>query len=374
MFLFLTFKVFFLHLCNMNKNVIFFKKDEEKFSATLYRNVHDSFSKKDLNFAKALLWTKLVFYFSFFIASILTLYYNPYGDSFIMLIINYSFIGISGTLLAFNSSHDACHGTFSKSNWVNDIIFHFTFNSQGISARLWKIRHLASHHLFSNVDGCDADIDDNPFIRFSPNHPKKSFMKFQHLYSPLLYSLYLLIWIFIKDFVYLKKKNLANLKNQNYPTWYTIELVLVKAIYLFYILIIPIYFLEFSVSQILICYMIMLIISSNIFIYTLVPTHFTMETEFPSIDENGVLPYNFSQHQLITSMDFYPTSKFVTFLLGGFNCHAAHHLFPSLPHTIYPKVTPIIENVASKFGYKYNVLTLLGAIKSHFCFLKKLGS
>ena len=76
----------------MNKNVIFFKKDEEKFSATLYRNVHDSFSKKDLNFAKALLWTKLVFYFSFFIASILTLYYNPYGDSFIMLIINYSFI------------------------------------------------------------------------------------------------------------------------------------------------------------------------------------------------------------------------------------------------------------------------------------------
>ena len=357
----------------MNDQQISFKKDSERFDLTLNKKVHDSISSRQLYLAKVFLWVKLGVYLSFFIASVATLYLNPYGHSFIGLVINYGLIGTFGTLLAFNSSHDACHETFSKKKWVNSLIFHFTFNSQGISARLWKIRHLASHHLFSNVDGCDADIDDNPLIRFSPNHPKKSFMKFQHIYSPLLYSLYLLVWIYAKDFLYLKKKDLANLKNQNYPFWYTIELVIVKVIYLFYILVLPVYFLEFSLAQILLSYLIMIVVGSNIFIYTLVPTHFTIETEFPNVDQEGVLPYNFSQHQLMTSMDYHPKSKFATFLFGGFNCHAAHHLFPNLPHTIYPKITPVIEQVASEFGYGYNVLSLLGAIKSHFKFLKRLG-
>ena len=137
---------------------------------------------------------------------------------------------------------------------------------QGTSARLWKIRHLASHHLFSNVDGCDADVDDNPLIRFSPNHKKKKFMKYQHLYSPFLYSLYFIVWIFAKDFVYLSKKNLANLKNQNYPFWYTIELILLKLFYVAYIIIIPYLILEFSFSEILFSYLLMMVVASNIFI------------------------------------------------------------------------------------------------------------
>ena len=62
-----------------------------------------------------------------------------------------------------------------------------------------------------------------------------------------------------------------------------------------------------------------------------------------------------------------------SFLFGGFNSHAAHHLFPTLPHTIYPKITPIIVEKAKKYNYTYNVLSLLGAIKSHFKYLKKHG-
>ncbi|CAI8392857.1 MAG: Uncharacterised protein [Owenweeksia sp. TMED14] len=357
-----------------NEEHIFFKKDDNRFSQKLNKYVYDSISVSQLSQSRKLLWIKLIIYLFLFTSSISILFLNPYGKSLFALIINYASISIFGTLLGFNSSHDACHGTFSKKAWVNNLIFHFTFNLQGISARLWRIRHLASHHLFSNVDGCDADIDDNPLLRFSPHHPKKWYMKYQHIYAPFLYSLYLPVWIFAKDFVYLNKKNLANLKNQNYPFWYTIELILVKLIYFGYIVFLPFYFLEFSFSQILLSYSIMLVIGSNIFIYTLITTHFTLETEFPITDKYGFLPYNFSQHQLMTSMDYHPKSQIATFIFGGFNCHAAHHLFPNFPHTIYPIITPVIEKAAAEHKYRYNVLSLVNAIKSHFLFLRKLGA
>jgi len=167
----------------MNKsNQILFKKDNDGFTKELNSTVKLNLSKGELKRAVFLLWIKLFFYLLFFFVSIYVLYLNPYSDNFLYLLLNYTFIGTSGVLLAFNSAHDACHQTFSKKKWLNDFIFFFTFNMQGTSARLWKIRHLASHHLFSNVDGCDADVDDNPLIRFSPNHKKKKFMKYQHLY------------------------------------------------------------------------------------------------------------------------------------------------------------------------------------------------
>tara|TARA_B100000787_G_scaffold109080_1_gene81140 strand:+ start:1135 stop:2214 length:1080 start_codon:yes stop_codon:yes gene_type:complete len=357
----------------INANKILFKKDTDGFAKDLNKTVKSSFTNNDIRNAVYFLWFKLFFYLSCFLLSIFVLFLNSYGNNFFLLILNYLCIGVSGILLAFNSSHDACHQTFSKKKWVNDLIFHFTFNMQGTNARLWKIRHVASHHLFSNVDGCDADIDDNPLIRFSPNHKKKWFMKYQHLYSPLLYSLYFLVWIYVKDFVYLNKRNLANLKNQNYPFWYTLELIFWKLFYLFYIMFLPYYLLDFTISELLSAYIIMIVVGSNIFIYTLATTHFTLETEFPTANRDGILPYSFAQHQLVVSMDYHPTSKMATFLFGGFNSHAAHHLFPNLPHTIYPKVTPIIVNKAYEYNYKYNVLSLLGTIKSHFRYLKKLG-
>ena len=356
-----------------NTQQILFKRDTDGFTKDLNDEVKSMITKAKIERAVAYLCFKLFFYLSFFIGSIVILYQNQYGNHFGYLLMNYVAIGTSGILLAFNSAHDACHQTFSKKKWINDLIFYFTFNMQGTSARLWRIRHLASHHLFSNVDGCDADVDDNPLLRFSPNHKKKSFMKYQHFYAPILYSLYFIVWIYAKDFVYLNKKNLANLKNQDYPFWYTIELVAWKLFYISYIIVLPYYLLGFSLSEILWAYLLMIVVGSNIFIYTLVTTHFTMETEFPTVNKKGELPYSFAEHQLMVSMDYHPTNPVASFLFGGFNSHAAHHLFPTLPHTIYPKVTPIIVDKALNYNYKYNVLTLWDAIASHFRYLKKLG-
>ena len=118
---------------------ILFKKDNDGFTKELNSTVKSNLSKRDIQKAVFLLWLKLLFYLLFFFVSIYILYLNPYGDSFLHLLINYILIGISGVLLAFNSAHDACHQTFSKKKWLNDFIFFFTFNMQGTNARLFVI-------------------------------------------------------------------------------------------------------------------------------------------------------------------------------------------------------------------------------------------
>jgi len=68
-----------------------------------------------------------------------------------------------------------------------------------------------------------------------------------------------------------------------------------------------------------------------------------METQIPKADDNGFLPKDYYQHQLATSLDFSPTNKLYNWILGGFNSHAAHHLYPKLPNTLYPYITLLIQ-------------------------------
>src|ERR1051326_8738043 len=162
------------------------------FFNSLNKNVEHLLSSSDLLAkAKRLLWSKMIFYFLMHAGSYALLFLLPHRE-LASLIFNYIFIGLSGIFLAFNVSHDACHETFSKNKAVNHWLYHLSFNMQGTNAYLWKIRHTASHHLFPNVDGCDADIDDNPIIRLSPQHPMRKYQRYQHIYSVLVYCLYTL--------------------------------------------------------------------------------------------------------------------------------------------------------------------------------------
>jgi len=99
-----------------------------------------------------------------------------------------------------------------------------------------------------------------------------------------------------------------------------------------------------------------------------------METHFPEIDENGFLPYDYYTHQLATSLDYSPTSKLCNWFLGGFNAHAAHHLYPRLPHTIYPVISELIEEKAKEFNIPYHKLSFTKAIRSHYRYLKMMGN
>ena len=343
------------------------------FFRSLDKEVDEMIEKSGLlKKGRKILYIKTAFYILLFAGMYLSLYLIDHS-SFISLALNYVLIGLTGILLAFNVSHDACHGSFSKNKKLNYWMYHLTFNLQGTNAYLWQMRHNASHHVFPNVDGCDADIDNNPFLRLSPQHPLKSHQRYQHIYAIFVYCIYSLHWFLVKDLFYLFKKKVANLQHKKHSAKEFILLFLWKIVYISFLVVIPIVY-GFSPGNVLLAFVIMHVCLSLFFIHVLIATHLCMETQFPQTDENGNLPGDYYSHQLATSLDYAPTNKVYNFFLGGFNSHAAHHLYPKLPHTTYPEISVIIERKAKEFNVPYNKLSIVDAIRSHYRFLKVMGN
>lgn len=351
-----------------------FPPTNSDFFKELNLEISKILTEDTLTKGKQILRVKFFFYLFIFISLYCCLYTNFISQDLALLILFYTLLGLSGILLAFNASHDAVHNTLFSSK-KNNLMAHFIiFNLQGVNAALWKKRHISSHHIFPNVDGCDADIDNNSFIRLSHSHKLKEIHKYQYLYAPLLYCFYTLHWILIKDFLYLFKKEVANMKNLTYSKKFILEVILLKLFYFLYMIFLPLYFSKADLKMVLISFFIMHSIISLFFVLTLIISHLTTETKFPKPDKNGFLPTCYYEHQLSVSLDYHPTNKIANWILGGFNSHAAHHLFPKLPHTLYTIITPVIKNKAVKYSMPYNELNIRSAIYSHFKYLKQLGS
>jgi linoleoyl-CoA desaturase len=78
-------------------------------------------------------------------------------------------------------------------------------------------------------------------------------------------------------------------------------------------------------------------------------------------------------HQISSANDFHPFSTVANFIFGGFNCHVAHHLFPSVPHPYYPDISRIIyRNLAGK-NIAIHQTSYLGGIASHIRLLKQVS-
>ncbi|MGH6890626.1 MAG: fatty acid desaturase, partial [Dongiaceae bacterium] len=137
--------------------------------------------------------------------------------------------------------------------------------------------------------------------------------------------------------------------------------------------IIPVAVLPLPWWQVVAGALIMSFVSSVAFVTLLIGTHFAEETVFPEVDENGYVPYDWAIHALVTSLDWNPTSPWGSFIAGGANAHAAHHLFPSISHCHYVEITKLIQRTAAEFGVPYNQTTLPGIVASHFRFLKRMG-
>ncbi len=306
------------------------------------------------------------------------LYWGTYGliisgqFSSTTTILLYGSLGIWGLFIAFNISHDAAHDTLTPSRVFNKIVYYLTFNPLGTDAYLWKIRHVQSHHLFPNVDDCDIDIDNNFLIRLSPNRPLLQHHRWQHLYGPVLYAIYTLHWVFFKDWHYLFRKNLANLRNIRHPAAEVFGFLAAKIFYLFYLIALPI-MLGIDPLTVFAGFLTFHVVMSYFFLLTNIMNHHTQEAEFPARDKCGVLPGSWAQHQVATCVDFHPESRIWNFFFGGFNSHCAHHLFPSVCHVHYVKISAFVIQTATEYGVEHKQMSWWQALLSHFRHLYDLG-
>ena len=322
-------------------------------------------------FADRRVWWKAAFFAGVVAVSYALILSNQFGPWELLLLAN--LFGIGALMLGVNVAHDAAHDALTPHPWVNRIVQTVIFTLLGANAYLWRLRHVKSHHTFPNVNGCDIDIDHNAFLRLSPNHRRRWYHRFQHLYAPFIFWLVDVHTVFYQDVVYLFKRRLANMVDIRHPPHEYAMFVACKAAYLATVVGIPMLVLDLPWWLVLLGAATMSFVASVAFVTLLIGTHFAEEAAFPPIDCDGYIAHDWAEHALVTSVDWSPESKVALFIAGGANCHAAHHLFPTICHIHYIAITRIIVRTAAEFGLRYNRTTLPRLVRSHFRFLRAMG-
>ena len=302
--------------------------------------------------------TSILFFYGLFVIS-----------NSVLSILCYTMMGISLLLLAFNFAHDLSHNTVFKSKKLNNLGFIMIYTLVGAHAEAWRDRHVKSHHFAPNVKEYDSDLQITNLIRVAPDMNYKWFHRFQHIYAPFAYSSYSLYWIFIKDFVLLFRK----WRKDRLSLKYTLSFIIQKIFYFSIMLIIPVLFTGQKIGIILLGFLFMHLVQSVFLLFTFFMTHHVEGTIYPETDDLGVIQTSWLKNQVLSSNDMHPFSKSANFLLGGFNNHIAHHLFPHIHHIQYPKLNTILYRVLINNGIIPNQTTYFGGIISHLRLLKTLS-
>jgi linoleoyl-CoA desaturase len=103
-------------------------------------------------------------------------------------------------------------------------------------------------------------------------------------------------------------------------------------------------------------------------------THHVEATAYPTTDEKGNINSSWLMNQIKSSNDMHPFSSAANFILGGFNNHIAHHLFPHIHHVHYPALNRILYPILLKNNIMPNQTSYWGGIVSHLRLLKRMSS
>lgn len=323
-------------------------------------------------FATPAVWLKGGFYAALTLAGYAAIL-GAFGGSLAATMGGFALFGLAALALAFNLAHDASHFVLSRRRWVNRAVHEAIFALLGISGYLWQMRHVGSHHVFPNVPGCDADIDDNGIVRLAPHAPWRPWHRYQHLYAPLLYPLTTLHTLFVQDFVYLFKRRLANMVDIRHGKWEIAIFFAGKVFHFGAVLALPILLSERTAGEVFGTYLLMSALVSMAFVYVVIGTHIAEGVSFPEVDAEGRIGKSWARHAVESSVDWVPNSRFAAFLLGGFNSHVTHHLFPTVSHAHYPALTRIVQASVRRHGIRYTETTFPGVIRAHFRMLRQLA-
>lgn len=282
-------------------------------------------------------------------------------------------LGLLLVIIFLNIIHDAVHGTIFRSKRLNNILV-YLFDLMGANSFIWKIRHVRFHHHYPNVNGWDTDIEQSEVARIFPSGPISRFHKYQYIYLPIIYPLFLFNWLLIRDFRDFFDSSKTVRKLIKIPPIEYVKLFLFKFLFFFYIILFPIYFLHIGWVQVLTSFVIMVFTASLFSLLVLLPPHANTHSSFPTLNEANVLPNNWFMHMLLTTNDVEEDNAFTRFFMGCFNYHVAHHLFPNVNHVYYPEITEKLKEYSILYKLPYRRIPLIKALYAHYVLLKSNGS
>jgi len=349
--------------------------DNKVFFNTLRARVDAYFKQNNISRYgnKSMVWKTVILMCAYIVPFVLLLVLPPVTWVGFCL---WSLMGLSLAGIGMSVMHDANHGAYSRKKIINRLLG-FSLNLLGMGVFNWKLQHNVLHHTYTNIYELDEDIDGPSILRLSPHHKYRKIHKYQQFYVFFLYCLLTLNWYLFKDFIQLVryKKMGVNKSTPKQYAWQITSLILSKLFYAFYIIFVPIYWLNYDWQQIVIALLVLHFIAGFILSVTFQLAHTVSESSYPLPNEKNIITNDWAIHQVNTTVDFARNSKFLNWYLGGLNFQVEHHLFPTICHVHYKSLSKIVEETAKEFGIVYSANpTLMAAIKSHLANIKKLGS
>jgi linoleoyl-CoA desaturase len=319
--------------------------------------------------ADSSMWLKVIVGLSVLLGSWVAIYaLRPDSWRFVAL---YLLGGLAQTFLLLNIAHDSNHNAISSRPSVNKLL-NYVFDVCGISSYMWRILHHRGHHSCINLQGEDDALTGRGVFRFTPHEPRARVHRFQHIYALFFYALFSLDYVFLRDFEAFFFPTHDYLKRTRHrPREYAI-LFAGKALYLAYMLILPVAVLGKPLLLVALSFVLVHLIIGLTVSLVFQTTHTVDSTHFPADRgefDNGVY------HIFATTADYATENPIVGWLAGGLNHHIAHHLCPYVCHTHYAPLTRIVKQTAEEFGVPYRQHpTMTRAIVHHLILLKQLGN
>lgn len=357
----------------MTQALKFIDQNKSTFLPTLKERVEQYFTKKGISRnANGFMVFKTIFFISIMLALyvlILTGIFPLYLQLIVAML-----LGMSMSFIGFNVCHDALHGSYSSNKKVNKALG-FIFNIIGANTYVWNITHNIVHHSYTNIAGHDEDIEIAPgLIRVSETDKLNKLQRYQHIYAFFLYGLTTISWFFRKDYLKFFQKKIGESHTNKHPKIEYFNLFFYKLLYYSLFIFIPLLILNITWWQFLIGFLAMNVAEGLVLGLVFQLAHVVENTEIRYPTENNNIEEAWAVHQLITTANFAPKSKFAAFICGGLNFQVEHHLFPKICHVHYRHISDIVKKTAAEYNLPYNVnRTFLIALRSHYYFLKKLG-
>ena len=220
----------------------------------------------------------------------------------------------------------------------------------GGSSYVWSAKHLA-HHTYPNVTEHDPDIDSLPLARFDPAQNHRPWHRYQHIYIWALYSMVTIRWQFMSDFSFLHKGRAGRSVLRKPKGRALATLVGGKGVFLIWAVVIPLIF--HPLAWVFVFFITTSIVASLALALVFQLSHCVIEAEFVDPAASSGESYSWQIHQIESTVDFAKGNGLLRFYAGGLNHQIEHHLYSRLPHTLYPRIAPIVEAAAGAHGITY---------------------
>lgn len=348
--------------------------NQKQFALAVRKNVNDYLRDNGISMKGNLrLVIQTIVMLSLYIIPFVLIFILPMNAWLGLLMAALSGVGMAGVGMCV--MHDAVHGSYSHKEWINKMLGG-TMYLLGSNVFNWKIQHNYLHHSYTNIEGYDHDISSKGPIRLSQYAPLKKIHRYQYIHAFFFYGL-MTISKLINDFIQLKDFNKAGItrKYQINPISEYIKMTVVKIIYLFVFIGLPLLSTPFSWWQVLLGFLIMHWVAGFILSTVFQMAHVVEGAEQLLPDAEGSINEEWAVHELRSTSDFARNNLFLEYYIGGLNFQIEHHLFPNICHIHYRRIAPIVERTAKEFGFLYNLKpSFRKAFVSHIHRLKELGN